>query len=256
MFDSAVFKLRYAISASYGNDSLALIQWAYERGLRGGVAVAYCDTGWSSPGWPQRVTECERFARSLGYETVRCQSLGMPELVRQRKGFPGNAQQFCTAHLKGLPFLQWIDEVDPYGETIVMIGKRREESPKRAATREIIGEGSEYHAGRKVWHPLYAHTEADRNALLARAGFAPLPHRSDECYPCVNANRADFLRLTPGAVERVNDLEVEVGQPMFRAKRFGAMGVHGVIQWAKYGRDRGDIEAETTDCDSLFGCGL
>ncbi len=254
--DFNVFKLRYAISVSYGNDSIALMQWAYERGLRGGVAVTYCDTGWSAPGWPQRVIEGERFARSLGYTPIRCSSIGMQELVRTRKGFPGNAQQFCTAHLKGLPFLEWIDEVDPDGDAIVMIGKRREESVKRRQTREIIGEGSEYHGMRKVWHPLYAHTKAERDALLSRASFEVLPHRSDECSPCVNANREDFLRLTPGTIERVNDLEVDVGQPMFRAKRFGAMGIHGVIQWAKYGRDRGDIDAETAQCDSLFGCGL
>ena len=89
-----------------------------------------------------------------------------------------------------------------------------------------------------------------------KSGFEPLPHRSLECNPCVNANRNDFLRLTPGEIERVNDLEVAISQPMYRAKRFNAMGIHGIIKWAKDGRDRGDIEQEKDDCASLFGCGL
>jgi 3'-phosphoadenosine 5'-phosphosulfate sulfotransferase (PAPS reductase)/FAD synthetase len=242
------------ISASYGNDSIALIQWAHERGLSD-VHVVYCDTGWSAPNWPIRVIEGERFAKRLGFKTHQSKSIGMEELVRIKKGFPGNAQQFCTAHLKGLPFLEWIDKADPECKAVVLIGKRRGESDARKNTREIIGEGSEYHGGRKVWHPLYAHSKESRNELLARAGFTPLPHRSLECNPCVNANREDFNRLTPGEIERVNNLEVEIGKPMFRPKRFGAMGIYGVIQWAKHGRDRGDIDAETGQCESLFGCG-
>jgi hypothetical protein len=100
------------------------------------------------------------------------------------------------------------------------------------------------------------HTEKQRNELLRRAGFDVLPHRSLECNPCVNANREDFKRLTPGEIERVSELEVEISQPMFRAKRFGALGIHGVIAWAKDGRKRGDIEEEEGYCAGLFGCGL
>jgi len=244
----------YVISASYGNDSMAMIQWAHERGLSG-VYVVYCDTGWAAPGWSARIAEGEALAKSHGFTPHRVESIGMEELVRMKQGFPGNAQQFCTAHLKGLPFLEWIEAADPERRAVVLIGKRREESPARADTPEFI-ESSEYHAGRKVWHPLYLHTEAMRDSLLKRAGVQILPHRSDECFPCVNSNRADFLRLTPGAIERVCSLEVETSQPMFRAKRFGALGIHGVIAWAKDGRDRGSIDDEEAACAGLFGCGL
>lgn len=241
------------ISSSYGNDSVALIQWAHEKKLPE-VMVAYCDTGWSAPHWPQRVDRGETLAKSYGFQTVRCKSIGMSELVRMKKGWPGNGKQFCTAHLKGVPFLSWIDEVDPECGAIVLIGKRREESEKRKDTPEFI-ESSEYHGGRKIWHPLYAHTDEMRNELLSRARFEPLPHRSLECNPCVNANRGDFLRLTAGEIERVNDLEAEIGKPMFRPKRFNAMGIHGVIVWAKDGRNRPSIEDEESECAGLFGCG-
>lgn len=242
------------ISSSAGNDSVAMIQWGVENGVPD-LHVVFCDTGWLAPGWIQRVERIHAWAESHGIHTHIVKSIGMEELVRVKKGFPGNAQQFCTAHLKGVPFLQWIDEADPECKAVVMVGKRREESQDRADTPEFV-DSSEYHGGRKLWHPLYLHTDEQRNDLLVRAGFDVLPHRSMECNPCVNANRSDFLRLTPGEIERVNNLEVEIGRPMFRPKRFGALGIHGVIAWARDGRDRGDIEEENAQCAGLFGCGL
>lgn len=242
------------ISASYGNDSMAMIRWAHEVALPD-VTVAYCDTGWASPRWFLRVEQGEKLARGYGFGVVRLKSMGMAELVRIKKGWPGNGQQFCTAQLKGVPFLQWIDESDPGRAATVLIGKRRAESEKRKDTPEFI-EASEHHGGRRIWHPLYLHTDAERNALLNRAGIEILPHRSLECNPCVNANRGDFLRLTAGEIERVNDLEAEIGQPMFRPKRFNAMGIHGVIVWAKDGRSRPSVEDEEAQCAGLFGCGI
>ena len=70
----------------------------------------------------------------------------------------------------------------------------------------------------------------------------------------MNANKADLLLLSPGEIQRVNDLEVEVGQPMFRAEKVNALGIYGAIAWAKDGRRRGDIEDEESECASLFGC--
>lgn len=242
------------ISSSAGNDSLAMIQLSIEREIPD-LHVVFCDTGWSAPGWMQRVEKIHAYAEKHGIKTHVVKSIGMEDLVRMKKGFPGNAQQFCTAHLKGVPFLQWIDEEDKDYKAVVMVGKRRAESEARKDTPEFIYD-SEYHGGRTLWHPLYLHTDAQRNDLINRAGFEVLPHRSLECNPCVNANRQDFLRLTSGEIERVNDLEVEIGKPMFRPKRFSALGIHGVIQWAKNGRDRGNIEEEEAQCASLFGCGL
>jgi len=48
------------IFASYGNDSIALIQWAYEKQLKN-VAVIHSDTGWASPTWEERVTKAEQW---------------------------------------------------------------------------------------------------------------------------------------------------------------------------------------------------
>jgi len=244
------------ISSSYGNDSIALIQWASEQRLE--CTVVYCDTGWAAPGWEERIKEGEAFARDCGFKVVRVQSMGFEDLVRMKKGFPANQYQFCTAHLKGIPFLNWIDEVDPGRKAVVLIGKRRAESRARAKTPEFMK--SEYHGDRTVWHPLYKHSDKDRNGLLKTACFDVLPHRSQECSPCVNANRADFLLLTKSQIERVSALEVEMGRPMFRPKRFGAVGIYGVLAWAKYGKNNknllGEELLEDEGCGSPFGCGL
>lgn len=243
------------ISASYGNDSIALIQWAADKRLPD-VTVVYCDTGWSAPGWDARVTEGEQFAKDCGFNVLRLQSMGMAELVRMKKGWPGNGQQFCTMHLKGVPFLQWVDEFDPERKATILIGKRRVESKARAQTPEYINQ-SEYHGDRRVWHPLFKHTDSERDELVRRSGLELLPHRSQECSPCVNANRKDFMLLTPEQIERVNELEVEIGKPMFRPKRFGALGIYGVMVWAKHGRKRGLYDVlEDEGCGAPFGCGL
>lgn len=250
--------MNYAISASYGNDSMAMMQWAAERGLQG-VTVAYCNTGWAAPGWELRVAEGEALALRLGFETVHLQSMGMEALVRMKQGFPGHGAQFCTAWLKGLPFLQWIDEADPERQTVVMIGKRREESEDRKDTPEWV-DRSEYHGERRVWHPLYLHDEDERDALLGRAGVKKLPHRSDECSPCVNANRGDLRRLSGRQIGKTAALEAEVGQPMFRAaKHGGAQGIEQAIHWAKYSPGQykpGMDDLFEIGCGSPFGCGL
>lgn len=249
--------MRYVISASYGNDSMAMIQWAHEHGLQG-VTVAYCDTGWAGPGWEKRVSEGEALASRLGFATVQLPSMGMEALVRMKKGFPGNGQQFCTMWLKGLPFLQWIDDADPECKSVVMVGKRREESQDRKDTPEWV-ESSEYHGGRRLWHPLYLHGDEERNALLLRGGVAVLPHRSDECSPCINANRDDLRRLSGRQIGKLAALEDEVQQPMFRAaKHAGAYGIEQVIQWAKYSPGQfkpGIDDLFVVDCGSPFGCG-
>lgn len=252
-----------AISSSYGNDSCALIRWAHDNGadLADEVFVVFIDTGWSSGEWPARVAELELWVAALGFTPVRIDpAVKFEELIAHKKGFPNQRYQWCSAILKGLPFLGWIDEQDPEAKAVVMIGKRREESDERANTPEYV-EASEYHGGRRLWHPLYLHDEAARDALLLSAGIVPLPHRSQECAPCVNANRADFLILTESEIARVEALEAKVGKPMFRVKRYksklypnGAKGIRQVMQWAHKAPIAEDEPQGFSQCSSGY-CG-
>jgi 3'-phosphoadenosine 5'-phosphosulfate sulfotransferase (PAPS reductase)/FAD synthetase len=242
-------KIKYCISSSYGNDSIALIQLAYELKLED-VTVAYCDTGWASSEWPARVAMAEEWVKSLGFNTHRIvPNVQFEELMKFKKGFPNQRYQWCSAMLKIIPFLNWLDDVDQDLKTTVMLGVRRAESQERKNTPNRI-EKSERHGGRDVWFPLASFTDEQRNELLGRAGFDVLPHRSMECAPCINANRTDLRLLKEVDIAKVEALESAVGKTMFRPKRHaGAMGIRQVIQWAN--AERGQYDARQS---SLFNC--
>ena len=247
------------ISASYGNDSLALIQLAAEAKWPN-VLVVYIATGWAGVGWDKRVHECEAYAKSLGFQVVRIEAaLPFVELMKLKGGFPNQRYQWCSGFLKGLPFLDLLEKCDPKGKATIHIGKRRDESKERASTPKRI-KRSAYHGDRKLVHMLYKHSEKERDALIRRTGFEPLPHRSKECDPCVNANAGDFRTLHQSDIEKTAALENLIGKTMFRPKRHnGAVGINEVVKWANYGKGKyvpGQEDLFSVGCGSFFGCGL
>ncbi len=249
----------YVISSSYGNDSMALIQWAYENKLDD-VTIVFIDTGWSGHKWLDRVREGELFAVNYGFSIVRIKpDMQFRELMLHKKGFPNGVAQWCSGLLKGIPFLNWIESIDPDLKSTVLIGKRRSESIKRANIPEILEE-SEYHGGRKLWHPLFDHSEIERNDLLSRANFDVLPHRSQECQPCVSLSRKGLRILKEPDIIKTEKLEKEVGNLIFRSgSHGGAIGIREVIKWANYGRGAyiyGQDDLFDEGCGSPFGCGL
>lgn len=228
----------YVIRASYGNDSVAVIQWAHEHGLEK-VAVLYNDTGWAHPDWEARVCRLESWVRSLGFHPHRTSSIGLEALVRRRKGWPRQGMQFCTYELKIKPTLDWLAQHDPCGLSISIVGVRREESRARANFPRFQWEDPN-NGGRTLWAPLNEATEAERDELLARAGVEPLPHRSRECDPCINSNREDLRRVPTDRVDRIEFIETDLGltskgkpRTMFRpARKMGATGIREIIRWA------------------------
>ena len=234
------------IFASYGNDSIALIQWAHEQQLPN-VYAAYSYTGWSADWWIDRVIKGVQWAESLGFTPVTLASEGLPDLSRRKKAWPrggGGKFQFCTMELKEIPARNWMDEVDPDAEAVCYIGIRREESANRANFPEYV-ECSERHGGRQLRAPLATYTDDMRNALLAKTPFKPLPHRSKECWPCVNARKAELKLLDEPTIQKIEALEQELGvnskgnaRVMFSPKRHnGAIGIRAVVEDAKKGTD-------------------
>ena len=245
--------LRLVVKASYGNDSVALIQWLREAGAKT-ATILYNDTGWANTGWTGRVEQMEAWARGLGFQTARTQSVGMDRLVHDRKGWPRQGIQFCTEHLKMKPTAAWLEREDPERVTVAVIGVRRCESENRRKFPEIeLGRD-----WRWIWAPLVDHDDAMRDALLRRAGIEPLPHRSDECFPCINSNRADILRLTEDRIAEISALETDLGftskgkpRTMFRPYRYmGATGIREIVRWAKSERGRFSLD----DGNGSEGC--
>ncbi|TAJ89712.1 phosphoadenosine phosphosulfate reductase family protein [Reyranella sp.] len=244
----------HVIFASYGNDSLALIRWAYERKLRD-VTVLYNETGWGAACWAIRVAQCEAWVEGLGFKAARTQSIGMEALVKKERGWPRNGMQFCTEKLKIRPSLAWLAQNDPEREAICLVGVRREESVARRSFPEWT-EDSAAHGHRSLWAPLVNTQVVERDALLSRAGFAPLPHRSRECEPCINSNKGDIRALGDPDIAKVERIEGELGftgagkpRVMFRpAQHMGAIGIREIYRWAHSGR--GQYEPPVRGCDS------
>jgi 3'-phosphoadenosine 5'-phosphosulfate sulfotransferase (PAPS reductase)/FAD synthetase len=237
----------YVVFASGGNDSVALVVWAKNAGLKN-VVVSYSNTGWASPDWPERIEQFSAFVKSCGFDFAEIQSEGFDNLVRRKKGFPANKPKFCTYELKIKPAKEWLDIVDPEKNAVCMVGVRREESTARLNWPEYVDE-SENHGGRDLWSPLVRVKEVERNELIKESGLEVLPHRSRECSPCVNSNRGDFRMLPQADIDKVRELEKEIFRPMFRVKKFqGAEGIDQVMQWAW--SERGKYRKEDFECDS------
>lgn len=249
------------VSVSWGNDSVALVQWLHEHDAIGEfrrVVCVHSDTGWSARDWIFRIWQGEHLAKSYGFEVVRLESIGFVPLARLKRGFPRNGIQFCTEELKIKPMTAFLEKLDPNREATVAIGIRREESARRSMWPEFVEE-SEKHGGRDAWFPLVRVREEERDALVHRAGFKVLPHRSKECFPCINSNRRDLRLLDEARIAEIEKIEASMGftkkgkpRTLFRPYRHGgAVGIREVVRWAH--SEHGKYEPEGS-CDSGF-CG-
>lgn len=237
----------FILPVNFGNDSIALIQWAYEKKLSP-VTVTYADTGWAAPEWPKRVEHCKTWVKSLGFEFVLLKSKAdFPTLVREQNGFPTRKFQWCAGFLKGLPLLAWLDkpENDPNCTATILLAHRRSTSRNKATLAEFIEE-SEHYGERKVWHPLYAHSPEERNQLIQRVGFEILSHRSLECDPCINSDACDVARMSPAVLAKMHALETEMNQKMLDPEAYNP---------AKTVMTNSNDLMEM-GCGTPYGCGL
>jgi 3'-phosphoadenosine 5'-phosphosulfate sulfotransferase (PAPS reductase)/FAD synthetase len=232
--------MKYLVASSFGNDSVALIQFM----LNGkyDFSVVYNDTGWSRNDWPSRVAMFSSWLLIKGVTLHITKSVGMKELVRKKKGWPmpASAMQFCTGELKEKPTALLMQKIDPDCELVVVTGRRREESDNRV-NLPLWQYESAKHGARDVWNPLAMMNEQERDGLIKQAGFEVLPHSSMECYPCVCANKSDLAMLnqTPDRISEIEQLEIEMGftknkkpRTMFRPYRVGGgVGIRQAVEW-------------------------
>lgn len=202
------------IISNYGDDSMALLQWAYEHQVLN-VTVISIDTGWAAESWAARVEEGEAWVRRLGFTPVRLHSAKtFAALVSDRQQFPSRKYQWCVSLLKALPIMDYLEQHDPHCTATILLAKRRSASRLYRDIPEYIEE-SDMHGERRVWHPLYLLTIAERDALIERAGFPVLHHRSLECDPCIHNTPDDFARLADADQQKLEALETAVGKPCF-----------------------------------------
>lgn len=199
----------YVLIANYGNESIALMQWVIEAELATQSTLVSINTGWAGEGWQQRVQAAEAYAQQHALHVVRLNTPAtFQALVADRQAFPSKKFQWCASLLKGITINAWLDQQDPLGKCVILLAKRDSNLP------EFI-EHSEYYQQRNVWHPLRHHTLEQRDALVSRAGFAVLAHRSLECEPCIHSAAGELRRLAQTDIAKTACLEEETRQTMF-----------------------------------------
>lgn len=233
--------MKYLVTSSMGNDSIALIQFMQDR-YPGQYGVVYNDTGWARSDWSGRVKRISDWCFEKGVPFFVTQSEGMEALVRRKKGWPmpASKMQFCTSELKEKPTLELLDRIDPDGDLIIVTGRRREESQNRSKLALYEVESSK-HGGRDVFNPLASFDTAERDIYIKRIGFGVLPHQSMECYPCVCANKKDMAAMENDfkRIEQIEAIELSMGhtrnekpRTMFRPYRAGGgVGIRQVVDW-------------------------
>ena len=233
---------KYIVTCSFGNDSIALIQYMQEN-HKGEFCVLYNDTGWARGDWPERVSSISKMLFDLGVTLHITKSIGMEAIVRKNKGWPmpASSMQWCTTHLKEQPSNDFYEKHDKECDSIIVTGRRRAESQNRANLPKWQYD-SKKHGGRDVYNPLVSFTDLDRDVYIRSFGLEPLPHQSMECYPCVCANKQDLMSMgvDDERIALIEKIETDLGhtrygkpRTMFRPYRAGfAVGIRDVLKWA------------------------
>lgn len=243
--------MKYLIFGNFGDNTIALIQWAHLQRLES-VVVAHVETGLGASQWQERVAQGQQLARQFQFATVTLTpTLDFTQLIKDRKDFPSVKYQWCTTFLKALPLLNFLDEHDPSNNTMILLGSRKADSRARSNLPTFIEE-SEYYGDRSVSYPLCDFTNEQRDRLIKLAGFEVLNSRSLECNPCVHFEYNHFAHLPLETVEKIAALEQEISKCMFKQKPLSEI----VISADKISsRTKTGIESFDLGCGSRYVCG-
>ncbi|WP_119343140.1 hypothetical protein [Facilibium subflavum] len=238
----------HCLIANFGDDSVALIQWAYENKLDD-VIVLSVDTGWQASIWQERLDIAHQWIQTLGFTHHHLPAEhDFSALVRARSQFPSQKFHWCAGFLKGITILNWLEENDEDGQAIIALANRRSMSKAQTDLPEYIKE-SERYDDRRLIYPLAGFDQDMRDALIAKTPFqTPLNHRSLECQPCIHFTRRDNKTLSEADITRIIALEKEIGQTMFD------QGFKHFIETIEKNTNYYDEFAKTCSWD--YGCGL
>lgn len=249
--------MKVAVS-NFGNESIALIQHCVEQNIALD-AVLWVETGWVAESFDQHREKVLKWLKNKAIKAVKLKPASdFSTLVQVKNAFPSAKYQWCTSFFKGLPINEWLDEYDQGESAEIYLPHCLDKSLKY----QLVAEKSygESYGFRQVWLPLFDCSEEAIRQLVSRSGLPWLSHRSLECEPCIHNIKQDFLRLSEHEVERLAQLEQNIGKPMFPAARFGEQqGITAIVQWMK----KPENFAKVTDhqpfiqgCGNPFGCGM
>jgi 3'-phosphoadenosine 5'-phosphosulfate sulfotransferase (PAPS reductase)/FAD synthetase len=215
----AAHNLALIVAVSAGKDSTATALALREAGYE--FRMVFADTGWED----KLVYEhLEHLREKLGPIDVVGSPGGMQAKVRERAGFPGRLQRWCTSELKLRPLREYHDayEMTHGQDTLNVVGVRAAESEARAKLAEY--EDDDTWNG-WIWRPIIRWTTEDVLRIHHRHGIEVNPlyklgHNRVGCYPCIMSTKEDIRLVAEHAPERIDEIrELETWCTEERARR-------------------------------------
>lgn len=253
--------------SNLGDDSIALIQWAYDDKLSD-CYVVYVHTGFEAYHWQERINKAATWVQSLGFTFVPITpEHTLIDMMKARNRFPSKKFQWCSSFIKGLPLLDWLDKHDEDGQAVILLANRRSMSYVQAKLPETEEE-SEFYGERAVWYPLVTYTQSQRDELIKKTPFEIRYQRSLECQPCIHSTLYDLAQLSESEIQRVEHLEHRLSAPFFHPEDHeNAYGIREVVERArqKVSEDpqktwnnqwHEQYRSFAMSCSWSFGCGL
>jgi hypothetical protein len=250
----------HILITNFGDDSIALIHWAYQNRLTD-LHILSIATGWEDKSWGLRIKQAQEWINNLNipYEHLIPKTLFSDNVIA-RKRFPSKKFHWCPSFLKGMALLDWLDENDPECSSTILLAHRSSMS-KNQVVGEYIEE-HEHYDDRKVWFPLHQASNEDRNKILLETPFPPLNHRSLECQPCIYNSYSDFKRMSHDDAQKASALENKVQSAMFNPIDYN--GAKSVLEIKEKITTKEILPKSTktyyddfaTSCSWSYGCGL
>ena len=237
----------HVVSVSGGKDSTALWLSALRTGISP-ILPLFCDTLWEADLTYDYLNLLESRLGPLR----RVVSEGFEARTLRTGTFPSRVRKWCSPELKVAMCAKVLNEIraETGEEVEVLVGFRRDESPKRADALEREW-SPEYDC--EVYRPILDWTLADVIAEhhLADIPLNPLYLMGAErvgCWPCIHAPKTE-LRLVadtdPARIERIAALEHAIGQTMFAVeqsrkglpkdtpRKVIPLQIHDAVTWAR-----------------------
>ena len=235
------------ITGQYGNETIALVQWALNHKLDQ-LVVVNVETSWQAVGWDQRVLKAKQWLDGNGVEshTIRPRQ-SFDQSMREHHAMPDSQNTWCAQHMIGDTLLDWLDEVDPMLQAHLYVGNRKALS-KAWQTESFHQPKSEYFERRDLFQPLL---DYDNQKLIDLIAMTPLPylsHQSLGCGPCIFSTSQDLLALDPEDLLKVKQLEDDLGQTFHASQQT----ILQTIEQAK----QGSLSSIGPSCRLPYGCRL
>lgn len=174
------------------------------------------DTGWGSSKWAHRRSKVRQWLSEHGIEYITLRApLGMAELI-ERRGMPSSKFSWCTSHLKGLPFNDYLDRVDPNGQATIVLP--RVAAYLRYPFEERVA-NCPYHGDRALWHPLKEYSILQLQDLVEGTPIEWLGTGSLACAPCIYHSECTLSSLTEEDKQRLAKVEQAAGEVLVKIKK-------------------------------------